>query len=447
VNPSDCASGFCFDGICCGTDCSAACWSCALVGTVGTCVPAEVGSDPRQDCPDDGLPSCRRDGACDGSGACRRYPLGAICRQPTCRGSTLTQAFRCDGVGSCALTSGQPCDPYLCDGNAQECLFACASSADCVPGRVCANGRCGRSPFGAPCAIADDCNSGFCQQGVCCASVCNGTCRSCALPGSAGTCTAVPRGQDPLTQCSDQTAALCGTDGTCDGAGACQLYVASTACSPPNCAGSLFTATRSCDGIGACRPPVVTDCGLYQCGATGCKTSCTVTADCTPPYVCTGTTCGAPTNLELQYLCRATNATEQAPRPQFQIINLATTPVPLSELTIRYWYTVDGTRTQSAAIDYANVGSANVTTTFVPLAPPRPLADFYVQLGFTAAAGTVAGGGASTGQIQLRFNKTDFTLYNQSNDYSFDPTKATVFTNWDRVTLYRNGVLAWGIEP
>ena len=48
---------------------------------------------------------------------------------------------------------------------------------------------------------------------------CTGTCRSCALPGSAGACTAVPNGQDPLGQCADALGATCGTDGFCDGFG------------------------------------------------------------------------------------------------------------------------------------------------------------------------------------------------------------------------------------
>jgi len=448
----DCASGFCFDGVCCNADCSTSCWSCAATGSVGTCVPAEVGSDPRQECPDEGLASCGRDGACNGSGACRKYPLGVVCRQPTCSGSTLTQAFRCDGAGTCRLTSGQPCEPYLCDGTGTQCATTCRTSDDCTPGRVCVNGRCGRNPLGATCAIGDDCNSNTCQQGVCCATACTATCQSCALPGNAGTCTPVPAGQDPLAQCADQSAASCGADGTCNGAGACRLYAASTVCLAAACTSALFTPASTCDGVGVCHGGASLDCGLYQCGATGCKTTCATSADCTPPNVCIARNCGAPTNLEVQYLNGAPGASEQSPKPWFQIINLAATPVPLVELTLRYWYTADGTQAQSAAVDYATAGSANITKTFVPLPTPRTMADVYLQVGFVAAAGNIAGaqGGAQVGVnasvIQVRFNKSDFSLYNQSNDYSFDATK-TLFADWNRVTLYRNGILAWGVEP
>ena len=40
----------------------------------------------------------------------------------------------------------------------------------------------------------------------------------------------------------------------------------------------------------------------------------------------------------------------------------------------------------------------------------------------------------------------DQSNYTETGDYSFDPTK-TSFTDWDHVTLYRNGVLVWGTEP
>jgi len=46
----------------------------------------------------------------------------------------------------------------------------------------------------------------------------------------------------------------------------------------------------------------------------------------------------------------------------------------------------------------------------------------------------------------VRINKNDWTNYNEANDYSYDPTK-TSFADWNRVTLYRNGQLVWGVEP
>ena len=35
-----------------------------------------VGADPRNECPDDGVAGCMRDGFCDGTGACAVYARG-----------------------------------------------------------------------------------------------------------------------------------------------------------------------------------------------------------------------------------------------------------------------------------------------------------------------------------------------------------------------------------
>ena len=54
--------------------------------------------------------------------------------------------------------------------------------------------------------------------------------------------------------------------------------------------------------------------------------------------------------------------------------------------------------------------------------------------------------GGTSGEIQNRFSKQDWSNYDERNDYSFDPSKTT-YQDWTRVTLYRNGVLVWGVEP
>jgi cellulose 1,4-beta-cellobiosidase len=54
--------------------------------------------------------------------------------------------------------------------------------------------------------------------------------------------------------------------------------------------------------------------------------------------------------------------------------------------------------------------------------------------------------GASTGEIQTRIHKSDWSNYDESDDYSYDPLK-TAYTEWSKVTLYQDGGLIWGIEP
>src|SRR5262245_21077531 len=58
----DCKSGHCFDSICCRSDCSGLCQSCAQPGSIGTCMNVPVGADPRNDCSDDGVTGCMNDG-------------------------------------------------------------------------------------------------------------------------------------------------------------------------------------------------------------------------------------------------------------------------------------------------------------------------------------------------------------------------------------------------
>ena len=83
---SACASGFCADGVCCNAACDGLCVTCAAQGSVGTCLPADVGTDPRNDCADQGIASCGTDGVCDGTGACRKYSLGVALHAADVRG-------------------------------------------------------------------------------------------------------------------------------------------------------------------------------------------------------------------------------------------------------------------------------------------------------------------------------------------------------------------------
>ena len=160
--------------------------------------------------------------------------------------------------------------------------------------------------------------------------------------------------------------------------------------------GPTRTPARLCNGAGACLASASTTCpGGFLCDIANaaCKTTCTVAtsaADCLAPNVCTGTICGS---IRLLYSNGGVaGGTTQSPHPQFELINLGATAVPLSDLTIRYWYTADGAATQQAAVDFATNGTnaqiqGTVTSLFAPVT--RVGADTILQLGFTAASGTL----------------------------------------------------------
>jgi len=81
----------------------------------------------------------------------------------------------------------------------------------------------------------------------------------------------------------------------------------------------------------------------------------------------------------------------------------------------------------------------------VTVTPARTGADHYLEIAFTAAAGTLAAG-TSSGLVQTAFHFDNFPAFDYTNDYSFNPATATL-VDWSKVTLYDNGALVWGTEP
>jgi fibronectin type 3 domain-containing protein len=155
----------------------------------------------------------------------------------------------------------------------------------------------------------------------------------------------------------------------------------------------------------------------------------------------------APTaGLKAQYKAGNVAASTNGIRPLLQIVNTGTTSVALSQVTVRYWFTNDGSQGATYWCDWAQIGQTNLTGTVKTVSPARTGADRYLEIAFKTTAGNLAAG-ASTGEIQSRFSKSDWSNYTQTNDASYDPTKATSYVDWNRVTVYVNGTLVWGLEP
>lgn len=131
----------------------------------------------------------------------------------------------------------------------------------------------------------------------------------------------------------------------------------------------------------------------------------------------------------------------------YQIINTGTTSVPLSSLTMRYWFTNEAPSDPLVfACDYALVGCNNVTAQFVTLGTPVTKANTYLQIGFTAAAGSIAPG-QSSGEIQTRIHHVNWSEFITTDSYSFISDPSFVYKDTQTVTLYLNGTLIWGTEP
>lgn len=130
--------------------------------------------------------------------------------------------------------------------------------------------------------------------------------------------------------------------------------------------------------------------------------------------------------------------------PRFKLVNTGNESINLSDVKIRYYYTIDGENAQNFWCDWSSAGTANVTGTFVKMPTAKTGADYYLEIGFTQAAGTLSAG--QSVEVQARFAKSNWTNYTQTGDYSFEGSAAS-YVDWDKATGYLGGNLIWGIEP
>lgn len=294
----ECETGFCVDKVCCDAKCGDACHACNLVGHEGSCTTVAGGtSDPRGACLAADRNSCGTTGVCDASGKCAKYASGTQCGEATCTAGAAVPAPTCDGNGTCKPSSALPCGKFACTSGA--CRSPCSTNADCSAGNVCDNtGSCGLKEIGQKCNAGSECMQGKCVDGVCCSSECAGGCRSCNLPGTAGTCTNVASGNmDPRGTCKSELATnKCGQNGLCDGVGGCLKAASGTLCASESCSSDVYTPSSMCDGTGLCRAAATNSCGNYRCNGTTCGSSCTNDLDCSGTNSCVNFRCGLQPN-------------------------------------------------------------------------------------------------------------------------------------------------------
>ncbi|OZQ62030.1 cellulose binding domain-containing protein, partial [Paenibacillus odorifer] len=148
--------------------------------------------------------------------------------------------------------------------------------------------------------------------------------------------------------------------------------------------------------------------------------------------------------LKVQMYNGTVTASGNTLNPKFKLVNTSTSAVALSDVKLRYYYTIDGEKAQSFFCDWSQAGSANVTGTFVKLPTAKADADYYLELGFSSAAGSLAAGASI--DIQVRVAKEDWSNYTQTGDYSFNAVD-TNFVDWTKAPAYISGNLIWGSEP
>lgn len=149
-----------------------------------------------------------------------------------------------------------------------------------------------------------------------------------------------------------------------------------------------------------------------------------------------------PSGLELHYRNMKKDVTTNSIFAHFDIVNNSSSDITLSDLAIRYYFTMENpAAAQEFKCYYARIGSGNVSGSFVNTGENN----YYLEITFAGASGIVRAGDR-TGEIQANVNKSNWSNYNQADDYSFNPD-LTSFTAWDQVTLFYDGQLVWGNQP
>jgi hypothetical protein len=244
---------------------------------------------------DDTWEELRYGGRCNGNDECATGAcLDGVCCRTTCG---TCESCNADAPGDCRpLTDSDDAD-------------SCAGDHTCD-----SRGRCGLKN-GAPCGESSACASGYCIDGVCCATSCTGRCQTCRAAlkafGPDGICGDAASGQDPHDDCLDDGSCSCLRNGACDGAGACAFYAKGADCTACRAAAAGAFGFE-CDGLGTCSPTVparcvdqhvlafadgeTLDCNPYRCTQEAtCRETCASSSHCNAPYTCNAAgLCDAP---------------------------------------------------------------------------------------------------------------------------------------------------------
>jgi hypothetical protein len=178
----------------------------------------------------------------------------------------------------------------------------------------------------------------------------------------------------------------------------------------------------------------------------------TMTFTTTPTSTATSTvtaTSTATMGITLLFKSGDTNINSNSPHPMFRLINNDTRALDLSKIEIRYWYIYEGTGQQETIIlDYAgimpsgtNIQNFTHLQIISNLTPDNSAR--YLKATFDQGAGSLLT--SNYADINTRFNKTDWSAYDQSNDWSY--TSSADYIPWNNVVVYYNGTRIWGNEP
>lgn len=169
----------------------------------------------------------------------------------------------------------------------------------------------------------------------------------------------------------------------------------------------------------------------------------------TPTATATMTLTRVPAHLKLYFKAGNLDVNNPVPHPQFKVYNTGNMAVDISKIEIRYWYKYEGIiQAERSYIDWAGVNGTNIsgnTGIAIKSGSFGSGQDRYVSVTFNESAGSLGNGLNDYLEVDTRFNKTDNSYYDQSNDWSFAAYSS--FTQWNEAGIYYDGTLVWGYEP
>ena len=140
----------------------------------------------------------------------------------------------------------------------------------------------------------------------------------------------------------------------------------------------------------------------------------------------------------IDYQCDDTANSTKSLKPTIRIVNTGTASQNINVVKIRYWFNPDG----FTSLNYVNrsmTPSVTVTTNFSTIQNGQKACEVVYTGSSSIAVGSYM-------QHKFTVNEGAWAYFTQTGDYSYDPTK-TVYTTWNKITVYVNGTLVYGTEP
>ncbi len=144
--------------------------------------------------------------------------------------------------------------------------------------------------------------------------------------------------------------------------------------------------------------------------------------------------------LTLHYTDRTSGSSGQQLSFVVSLENEGDDPIDLSAVTIRYWFTDETGQELVTEFDYVSgafESASNVNASFGEANYAD--ASHFVEFGFEEGWLVASASTESTLQVRIHTEGYRTGTFNQSNDYSFGDA--------DRIAVYVDGVLVWGVPP